>query len=151
MATEPDQTRWVGIRPTPDCNDIPTTTKKVAPAISDLQAIKDIWRYEVTWLNRDCSVNFWVTTGQPDAGEIVVLNNIAVKNIDSLCDMEIAIFDGGSFYYIAGFYSIEPNTWKSWSSHIVLERGSRIYAFYKLGGVSDDLSVSLIGHKIGVY
>ena len=56
MATEPDQTRWVGIRPTPDCNDIPTTSKKQAPAIGDLQAIKENIGAHVSANNQDCTV-----------------------------------------------------------------------------------------------
>lgn len=42
MSPENDQTRWIGIRPTDPSEDIPVTTKKILPAIADLQAIKGI-------------------------------------------------------------------------------------------------------------
>ncbi|GAH83449.1 unnamed protein product, partial [marine sediment metagenome] len=42
MPIENDQTKWRGIRPTPDMGDIPVAVVRPADTISDLQAINDI-------------------------------------------------------------------------------------------------------------
>ena len=68
MAKESDQTRWRGIRPTDPAEDIPTTTKKLAPAIADLQAPQSIVRASV--VNTAVAGNNLVTVYTVPAGKL---------------------------------------------------------------------------------
>jgi len=148
---ENDQTRWIGIRPVNPSEDIPTTTRKLAPAIADLQAIKAAYREKVFENNKDCSVDFTVSAGSVPGGEIWIVNHIAIRNNTSICDMQISARQAANYYEIVRFYSVEPTIFMSWCGQLILEAGERVRFNFYLGGVTDNIQARLRGYKIGVY
>ena len=151
MACEPDQTRWVGIRPTPDCNDIPTTTRKEAPAVSDLQAIKEVHTELLEIPGQNCTVEYAVSSLEVPLGEIWVINHITLRNKTSLCDMMVKVRRVAVYYPLAGWYSIPANTLKWWDGHIKLQAFERLRLYWRLGGAADTVNYYMRGYKIGLY
>jgi len=130
MAKEPDQTRWVGIRPTDPSEDIPTATQKRAPAIADLQAIKLNYGQHVDIDPADCTVSFPIALTAVPAGEIWVITNAMMKNTDSMCDMSISVYINGITRPVKSFYSIQKNIGVSWDGMIVMEQADRMYGMF---------------------
>lgn len=148
---EDDQTRWIGIRPTNPAENIPTTTRKQAPAISDLQAIKEVNHDLKTANGRNCTVAYSMLGFQVPAGELWIINSIMAQNLTSLCDIELSINLGASYYNLKGFYSVEPDIFCTWNGQIVLKEDERVIMKVLLGGATDDIRLHTFGHKVGVY
>jgi len=151
MAKETDQTRWVGIRPTDPSEDIPTTTKKLAPAIGDLQAIKERYGTEAGTIGKDCSVSVLENLPAVPAGEIWVVTNITAVNETTICDIIIRPVIAGNWRTIKCFYSVEPDIHVSWSGMIVLINPDYIGCYFELGGVADTVRLFASGYKIGAH
>ena len=151
MAKEPDQTKWVGIRPTDPSEDIPTTTKKVAPAISDLAAITDDLSRNWYANAQDCTVEKFISLGAVPAGEIWCVTNISMRNDHSLCDMEMTIKDGVAVRVIKSWYSIPAVQNVTWNGLIVLRPDMLLRGYYRLGGATDDFRLFCQGWKIEEY
>ncbi len=151
MAKEGDQTKWVGVRPTDPSEDIPTTTKKLAPAIGDLQAIKApfVWNYAGN--NKDCTVEFSAGTTWVSAGEIVIINQVVMANKTSLCDL---LFEGrlrAATRKVSTHFSYEPTIISNWTGFLVLVEDDYLLFRWQLGGAADSVFANAFGYKIGVY
>lgn len=173
MAKEPDQTRWVGIRPTDPSENIPVTesdpltdilvapsagdpefltlTKKRAPAISDLQAIKDNIGNHVTAAGQDCSVSKSLGSGTVEAADIWVITNMVIYNEVSMCDMIMKANTHGVVRVIKQFCAYEKNCYGVWTGLLVLIVGDSLSFEWLLGGATDDIFALWQGYKIGVY
>jgi len=151
MAKEPDQTRWVGIRPTDPSEDIPTTTKKQAPAIADLQAIKEIYYYQESAWGIDCSVEGTFHHENVVADEIWVITNIFMLNRTTICDKVVRTVIAVTGRDIETFYSIPAGVYTTWHGQIIITPGDHIQTLWQLGGANDNLRVDIHGYKIGVY
>jgi hypothetical protein len=151
MAKEPDQTKWVGIRPTDPSEDIPTTTKKLAPAVGDLQAIKDNYSELAYKANANCSVSYPLPLPAVPDGEIWVVTTLTMVNNTTICDMQFqAVINGVSCPLDTG-YAIEVDNIISWNGIVVLKKDDYVRGGYFLGGVADTLTVWAQGYKTGVY
>lgn len=148
---ENDQTRWIGIRPTNPSENIPTTTRKQAPAIGDLQALFDTACGYNSHGSIDCSVNAWRGTGAMPAGEIHIINSIGAQNLGSMCDIEIWAFIDAIARPLKSEYSVQPNQIVTWAGAIVLLGGDQITVNFVLGGATDPLKVWHVGYQIGAY
>lgn len=151
MAKEPDQTRWVGIRPTDPSEDIPVTTRKLAPAIGDLQAVKDRYGAGISVDNVDCSVVGTVALPAVTAGEIWVVTTINAANETTICDIILRARVAGNWMEIKGIYSVEPGIKVSWGGMIVLVNPDFIRCEFELGGALDTVNAYVTGYKIGAY
>jgi hypothetical protein len=151
MAKEPDQTKWVGIRPTDPSEDIPTISKKLAPAIGDLQAVKERCGQSGSAIGIDCSVNGWITLPQVTAGEIWVVTNMTATNKTSLCDIIFRPRIGDDWREIKSIYSVEPGLEVSWNGLLVFIRPDYIRCHFEFGGANDNIYLYTIGYKIGIY
>ena len=120
MAKEPDQTRWVGIRPTDPAEDIPVEVVRPTGTISDLQAIKAIYYDSLIHYNKDCSVSYNMALPDVPAGEIWVVNNIVMRNADTICDVLIYNHSGGVSRRLNGLYSVEADTINNWNGKVIL-------------------------------
>jgi len=151
MAKEPDQTRWVGIRPTDPSEDIPTTTKKILPAIADLQAVKDNIGDHFKAINQNCTVSQSLGSDLIPPGVIWVITNMVIFNEDSMCDMIIQALINGDTRSIKQFNSYEPNIYGDWNGMLTLKEDDRLIFTWLLGGATDDLTGMWNGYKIGEY
>ena len=151
MAKEPDQTKWRGIRPTDPSEDIPTTTKKLAPSIGDLQAIIGNLAVGVSGDNKNCTISYLLSGGFPPVGEIWVITDYMLKNNTSLCDMLVRVYVDGAGAPQRHFNSYEPGEGASWQGIIVLENPDYIQFRWLKGGATDDVEAGYLGYKIGVY
>ena len=151
MAKEPDQTKWVGIRPTDPSEDIPVTSRKRWPAIGDLQAIKDNYCQEGWAGAANCTVAYALNLSTVDPGEIWVITAMAIRNVTSMCDMQAQAHINGVNIPLKTFYSIEPDSRVSWSGIVVLKEGEYVRAAYYLGGAADVINVWGNGYKIEEY
>jgi len=151
MSPEPDQTKWRGIRPTDPPEDIPTTTRKLAPAIADLQAISVVHTELLEVPGQNTTVSWGVSTLEVPAGEIWVVEHITLMNSTSMCDMIIRVRRGAVYYFLHGWYSIPAGIYKEWKGHIVLQAGERMRVYWLLGGAADTCNFYMRGYEIGVY
>lgn len=148
---ENDQTRWIGIRPVNPAENIPTTSKKLTPAIADLQAIKGIYQAYQIEISKNCSVEYTCNLPSVDAGEIWVVTNASIKNVVSLCDLVVCARQAAITTALYTYFSVEPKNEMVWNGQCFLEEGDNIKFVVKLGGVSDSLVIYANGYKIGVY
>jgi len=170
---EPDQTKWRGIRPTNPPENIPVTesvpltdilvapsagdpqfqtlTKKRAPAIGDLQAVKERLGSDKAWDNRDCTVRDSVSADIVTAGEIWVITTVSAVNLTTICDISIQAWLDAGWQVLKSFYSVEPNLEVSWDGKVVLKNPDYIRAYFYLGGALDSLEINVTGYKIGIY
>lgn len=173
MAKEPNQAKWVGIRPTDPSENIPVTesaplsdilvapsagnpqfetlTKKRAPAIGDLQAFKDHYRQTSSLNNQNCTVAESIRMAVVPVDEIWVITNISMINTTSMCDMDIKPKVAGIEVSFKNWYSVPANTRKTWSGILVMTNDDLVIARWLLGGATDDIAVNVLGYKIGVY
>lgn len=151
MPIEPDQTKWVGIRPTPDCGDIPTTTRKILPAISDLAAVTDQCSRRWYANNQDCTVEKLISLAPVPAGEIWVVTNISMENVTSFCDMEITMKVDVAVDPFCSWYSIPARQKVYWNGIVVLRPVNVLRGYYRLGGANDDFVLYCQGWKIEEY
>jgi hypothetical protein len=160
MPGEPDQTKWVGVRPTDPAVAIPVTesapltglyTKKAAPAITDLQAIKAPLAVQVQAIGVDTSVSYTLDTGAVPAGEIWVVTNIHAINTVTMNDVYLYWFHDGNWYRAADGHSIEIGNSLFYQSFIVLDQSDYIRAQFLYGGASDNVFLAIGGYTVGVY
>ncbi len=170
---ESDQTRWIGVRPTTDPEDIPvsiatwplctkvepcpannpfrTLTRKLAPAISDLQAIESVIRYEY----RDSGVTGDITkdSGTVPAGKLWVMtmaccsmdNGVAVR-------MSHMIRDGVDEYYINGLVA-PPQAVPLVSQNTIIMQPDEYFRFtwYAVDIVARILSCAFRAYQVSQY
>jgi len=151
MAKEPDQTKWVGIRPTDPSEDIPTTTRKLAPAIGDLQAVREDLSKHITIAAQDCTVEKTLDSAVVPAGQIWVITHLAILNETSMCDMSILYKVSDDRREVKSFYSYEPNITATLKCFLVLEPAGYIRFVWRLGGGADNITGLFHGYIIGVY
>jgi len=151
MATEPDQTKWLGIRPTPDCNNIPVASEKQAPAIGDLQAIKDRYVDRTVQNNKDCSVAWTYDGDTVPAGEIWVITTATIRNQTSLSDLYFRLTVDGNISRICAWYSVAIDQFVNWNGLCVLRNPDSISFQCMLGGALDTIQLAVLGYKVGVY
>jgi len=151
MALEPDQTRWRGVRPTDPPEDIPTTTKKLAPAIGDLQAVKGLVGDARSATGKNITVEYVKAMTAVPAGEIWVITNVHIINVTSMCDYTIHACIVAPWYTLKMGFSIPAGQGLTWTGTCVLEEGDYMAGTFKLGGVADDVILYGVGYTIGVY
>ena len=151
MAKEPDQTRWVGIRPTDPSEDIPTTTRQLAPAIGDLQAIKENLANGFTNDNADCTVSKTLGFSTVPAGVLWVITHMIMYDETSMCDMIMNVTIDGTLRSVKQFNSYEPKIYGSWNGSLVLKEDDSLSFEWLLGGANDVIRAFWHGYKIGEY
>lgn len=148
---ENDQTRWIGIRPTNPAENIPTTTRKLAPAISDLQAVKGNISKNLDSNAKDCTVEYVLDSSVVPAGEIWVINHLIMWNETTINDMMISIKIVDGRREVAKFYSYDVGIAVNFKCFLVLVPTDYIRFTWLLGGGADNLRARYHGYKIGVY
>lgn len=151
MAKEPDQTKWVGVRPTDPSEDIPTTTIKALPAIGDLQAIKERYGHRITQNFKNCTVSWTYAGDTVPAGEIWVITTATIRNETSLCDLYFRLTINGNICRIKTWYSVPPDHFVNWNGFCVLKNPDSISFQCMLGGASDTIQLAVVGYKVGEY
>lgn len=173
MAGEPDQTKWVGIRPTdppepipvavvfdpvsiqvepkPGMDPLPVLTQKKAPAVSDLQAIKSNTSGGISEAAQNIVVSRSFSSGNVGAGDIWIIENMIMWDNVSMCDMEMKARIGGVTRILASFQSYDKDCVAEWNGHLVLEEGDRLNFKWLKGGGVDNLFANWHGYITGVY
>jgi len=151
MAKEPDQTRWVGIRPTDPSEDIPTTTKKVPPAIADLQAISACVDEYVGVGGRDCTIEYHLPFCECPAGQLYIVRNFTAVNETTACDILLQARTTAITKPLRAYYGVAINHVVHWDGFIVMEEGDYLRGTYRLGGALDMVKVWMHGYAVCLY
>ncbi len=160
MPGEADQTKWVGVRPTDPAETIPVSlsdplgdinTKKAAPAISDLQAIKLSIGLQTLSGGSDLTSAFTVQFAAVPAGELWVCTGISAQNITDMCDMTFTYYDGTVTHYLNSVFSAAKFSVNHHNGFLVMIPTGYIKVVYENGSTLNNLRTSMFGYIIGIY
>ena len=174
MAGENDQTRWIGIRPTnppetipvsmaaaPPCtkvepcaanNPFNTITKKLAPAISDLQAIEAIISYYY-WGDAGGTGTILKPTIAVPGGKLWIVNHAIMLNDSGLLSKaRMIIKDVDDEMVINARLTMVEGDTLGLTGHIVMQPTEYWrFAFYGVPDAGHQLVCTLRGYQVSQY
>jgi len=170
---ENDQTRWIGIRPTNPPETIPVSmaaatpcqpvepcaannpfnviTKKLTPAISDLSAIEEVYKWEHYDTGYTGDIN--LDTGAVPAGKLWFMT-YAMCLIDNgtLNRMYHIIVDGATEYYVNGLVPVGEGVPLVTTYGIVMEEGEKFrFRFMTVDIVARRLIAAMRAYQVSIY
>jgi len=140
----------IDVNPAAGCDDFPTTTRKIAPAVSDLQAITEALS-EMVDGTLVCTVVGSLSSSVVPAGEIWIIKSVAACNFTTHCDIVIQAEIGVDPTYLTYKPGMPATTWHTEQVDIILEEGQNILYSFTFGGASDLCVATLTGYIISVY
>lgn len=173
MAGENDQTKWVGIRPTNPAEAIPvtvagvpactpvepcaagtlfkTTTRKLTPAVADLQAVSGFVRIYDVDLNVGAP-NYMQDAYTVPAGKIFVMEYLmamCAQADPTLIEFAVRLGIVNYRYYEAAY----AGAWTrhDWKTGMIYNEGEIVRVIWTATLATTDCYVTVIGHLIDKY